>query len=119
MPRQPQYLANTAELVRALLDPEHPQFKGDKEMAKHLKAMRLYMHTWVFPLIDVLKEGKAPLGMQGQINHDVAMMKLRGKQSKPGPVVTGKDVIGTRGMAQASMTSHGLTECDMHEDETR
>jgi hypothetical protein len=63
------------ELLRVRLDPTSPAFRGSDEVREALEQARLYVNSWVLPLIDLAMNGESFYGEAGSVGNDAAFAR--------------------------------------------
>jgi hypothetical protein len=76
-----QYQRQALELVRARIDHRHPGFTGDETIGAALESMRLYLDSWVYPLLECAMNGELWHGQTDSIKREHASMTLRIRQA--------------------------------------
>ena len=64
-------------VLRVRLNPEDPSNQSSDEIKEHLRAIRLWLDSWVLPAIEAV-EPKAPQWLVESIKQDAARMRRRG-----------------------------------------
>jgi len=64
--------ADALVLLRARLDWRSPAFRASDEVRKALEEARIYMDSWVFPLIEFIENGEQFHGHREYVMRDAA-----------------------------------------------
>lgn len=74
------------QILRARIDPEHPGFAGSEQVKESLSGphMRLYIESWLLPLIDAVEEKTYP-SQAHYIEADAKKVGLRILRSEAAP----------------------------------
>ena len=67
--------ADALVLLRARLDWRSPAFRASDEAREALEAARLYLDSWVLPLIDFIENGAEYYGHREHVTRDAAMAR--------------------------------------------
>jgi hypothetical protein len=70
-----QYQQDAIDVLRARLDVNHPFFCATAEVARALKDARIYIDSWVLPLLDVI-EGGSFYGHREYVARDAASARI-------------------------------------------
>lgn len=71
------------ELVRSRVDPAHPMFSADDAVAAGLTAMRPFLDSWVWPLLDYVLTGETYCGQAAYIRQDYASRRAAARARQP------------------------------------
>jgi hypothetical protein len=64
-------------IVRSRIDPADPMFSASDDVEAGLNAMRPYLDSWVWPLLDYVLKGERYCGQADEIRRDYASRGTR------------------------------------------
>lgn len=90
--------ADALKVIRARIDAKAPGFGASDAIADALanEQVRLYLSTWVFPLLDALAEGKAEDWQRKALTQDAARVRIAEHDAAADYVVTFRRRFETR-----------------------